>query len=186
MKMNTEIQGNKNLGYVAYEYLSVNVKKDLEPIYTDCYENLGWQNIFNPETDNMIIHRGVDILVNLKFKRDRKMKNRSMLLSFQKKCEGALSKISKLEKSKETGAMIGSFTTGIIGLGLITGAIFGFLADKTLLAIVLALPGCMSWAFAFPVYKKIRSNQEAKVASLIEEQYDLVYDVCEQARKLLA
>lgn len=181
-----EMQENKKSDYVAYEYLSVDVKKELEPIYTDCYENLGWQAIYGPEQENLLINQVIGIMVNIKFRRARKIKNRSMLLSLQRKCEGALHKIDKMEKSKELNAMIISLSTGIAGLGFCTGAVFGLMAGEILLAIVLVLLGCIGFAFPLTIYKKIRIKQEAKVASLIEEQYDLIYGLCEQAKNLLA
>lgn len=33
--------------FVAYEYLSLNVKSEREPLYIDCYENFGWILINN-------------------------------------------------------------------------------------------------------------------------------------------
>ncbi len=181
-----EMQENIKSDYVAYEYLSVDVKKNFELIYTDCYENLGWQAISSSESENVLINHGIGSMVNLKLKRARKIKNRSMLLSLQRKCEGALSKIDRLETSKESNAVIISLSIGIAGLGFLMGAVFGFLAGKLLLATVLVLLGCIGFAFPFSIYKKIKIKQESKVALLIEEQYDLIYSFCEQAKKLLA
>lgn len=181
-----ETQENEKSNYVAYEFLTVDVKKDFELIYTDCYENLGWQSIYNSESENLQINPGLDLTVNLKFKRDRKIKNRSMLVSLQKKCEGALKKIDKLEKSKEFEAMIVSLSTGIAGLLSLTGAVFSFLTGETGLTIVLTLFAFVGFAFPLYFYKRIKADQELKVGTLIQEQYDIIYDVCERAKNLIA
>lgn len=181
-----ETQESKKSDYVAYEYLSVNVNKEFAPIYTDCYENLGWQNIISLDNENIIIIRGKEQMVNLRFRRARKIKNRSMLVSLQKKCENALRKINKLEKSKETGAMIASLTIGATGLSFLIGGIFSFLSSKTAMVVVSFLLACIGFVFPYYTYKKMRISRDLKVAPLIEEQYDLIYEVCEQARILLA
>lgn len=181
-----ETKENKKSDYVAYEFLTVDVKKDFELIYADCYENLGWHSINNSESDSVIKNPGLDFMVKLKFKRDRRIKNRSMLVSLQKKCEGALKRIDKLEKSKESEAMIVSLSSGIAGLLTLAGAVYIFLAGEIVFSIVLVLLSLVGFAFPLYFYKKIKSDQEYKVASLIEEQYDIIYNVCERAKSLIA
>lgn len=43
----TEIKNSETKDFIAYEYLSINVRSDKEPLYIDCYENIGWMIINN-------------------------------------------------------------------------------------------------------------------------------------------
>lgn len=181
-----EAEENKKSDYVAYEYLTVQIRKEMEPLYTDCYENFGWIDMNNSNNKTLNVNAGNAMMTSLKFKRDRKIKNRSVLFALQKKCENALKKIDQLEKSKEMPALIFALIIGIAGLGSIAGAVFSFLSDKIFIGILAASFGCLGCVLPYYIYKKIRIEKEVKVAPLIEEQYDFVYKTCEQARSLIA
>ena len=181
-----ETQKSKKSDYVAYEYLTVRVKKEMEPFYTDCYENLGWECIYTPENEVSEFRSGNVIMMDVKFKRDRKIKNRSMLFSLQKKCETALRKIDQLERSKEIPSLIVALIIGIAGLGFLAIAVFSFLNGNVFIGVLSASIGCIGCVLPYYFYKKIRIEREVKLAPLVEEQYDMVYKTCEQARNLLA
>jgi hypothetical protein len=73
--------------FVAYEYVSVPVKQTIETLYIDCYKSFGWileNSVLNITDLNSVI---------LKFKRDRRIKNRSEVVELQRKCENALTSI---------------------------------------------------------------------------------------------
>ena len=36
------MKNSETKDFVAYEYLSLDVDSDKEPLYIDCYENFGW------------------------------------------------------------------------------------------------------------------------------------------------
>ena len=97
-----------------------------------------------------------------------------MLVSLQKKSEGALKRIDKLVKSKESEATIVSLSLGIAGLLTLAGAVYFFLAGEIVLPVVLVLLSLIGFAFPLYFFKKIKSDQEFKVVSLIEEQYDIM------------
>ncbi|MFC0878762.1 hypothetical protein ACE01N_19360 [Saccharicrinis sp. FJH2] len=183
--MKMEIQKDKKSDYVAYEYLTVQVRKDMEPLYTDCYENFGWIDMNNSNNTTLNVNVDNAMMISLKFKRDRKIKNRSMLFALQRKCENALKKIDQLEKSKEMPALIFALIIGILGLGFIAGAVFSFLSGKIFIGIMAASFGGIGCVLPYYVYKKSRIEKEVKVAPIIEEQYDFVYKTCEQAKGLL-
>ena len=72
------------------------------------YENFGWKTItssaLTDKEDYYINNTGTngEKLVNIKFKRDRKIKNKDKLNVLQKKCEETFKKIDKLEKESHT------------------------------------------------------------------------------------
>ena len=71
---------NEN-SFVAYEYSTITVKRDIEPLYSDCYRNFGWIPMENREISMIDADR-----VALRFKRDRKIKNRMEVHALQRKC----------------------------------------------------------------------------------------------------
>lgn len=82
----------ENKEHIQYEYLSINVKSKIEPMVMDTYENFGWKvissNALTDKEDYYINDTGTngEKLVNIKFKRNRKIKNKDKLNSLQRKC----------------------------------------------------------------------------------------------------
>lgn len=68
-------------------------------------------------------------------------------------------------------------------------AIAGLCCDGTaasdFLCIVLAVPGFIGWELPYFVYKKAEVRQTEKLAAMIEEKFDEIYEICEKRRKLL-
>ncbi len=174
---------NKRSDFVAYEYLSVYVPIEFEPIYSDMYRNFGWIDnltaVSMPETP---LNRNQTIL---RFKRDRDIPNRSRLALKQRKCEEALKKIERLENLKSAIPFIVTLTVGLTGAALLTVSIFKLLEAKFVAFSLLALLGLSICLIAyFCVYKNIRNKQISKLTPIIEEQYELVYQLGEEAREL--
>jgi hypothetical protein len=176
--MNEITKNNEN--FIGYEYKELTVNRDKEGVYTDGYPNFGW-----------VLEKGSEALfgfsiVNLKFKRDRKIRNKAELTRLQRQFESNVSEIEKLEQSKTTTASITAFTIGIIGTALMAGATFAFLANMILLCIVLAVPAFIGWVLPYFSFVKLKSKRISTVTPLIEQQYDAIYEVCEKAHGLLA
>lgn len=83
-------QQNKN-DYILNEYFLLRVRQDLESLYCDFYKNFGW--IIESITPDTFDNR----YVTIKFKRDRKIKNKVELNELQRKGENALKAIERLE-----------------------------------------------------------------------------------------
>lgn len=162
--------------YIMYEYMEVKLKEELVEICSDCYHELGWI-IINSKT-------GIDT-VTLKMKRDRKIKNRSMLCELQRKCEDAFIAIERLEKNKLAKPMGVSLGTGLLGTAFLALSVFSFLASSFLLCILFAIPGFIGWGSAYFLYMKLLKESTEKTKPLIEKNYDVIYEACERARKLL-
>lgn len=182
--------------FVAYEYLSINVVSDKEPLYVDCYENFGWKPINNVSNNGLIDNEDYYInnydvngnrLINLKFKRDRRIPNKVKIVTLQKKCENGLKELDKLEKEPARKGLSYSLTIGFIGTVFLAISVFLITATTPiiLLGTILGIIGLVLWGLAYPMYKKIKLQQEGVNSSLIEKQYDIIYDACEQARKLI-
>lgn len=181
--------------FVAYEYLSINVTSDKEALYMDCYENFGWRltnsvnNGLADKEDYYINNANLNgnRLVNLKFKRDRKIPNKAKIITLQKKCENALKELNRLEKEPNSKGAIYAVIIATIGTILLAISVFLITASNPnfILGMIIGIIGLVGWFLSYPIYSKIKGKQESINTSLIEEQYTIIYDSCEQAQKLL-
>ena len=166
--------------FIGYEYKEVAVKRDMESVYIDGYSNFGW--ILDGSTSSDI---GFAI-VNLKFKRNRKIRNKAELTRLQRQFESNAKEIETLEQSKTTTAFTVALMVGLIGTAFLVGAIFALThAEMIPLMMLLAVIGFAGWFLPYQLYKKIHAKKNTAVMPLIEQQYDFIYEVCQKAHALL-
>lgn len=190
------MKNSETKDFVAYEYLSINVTSEKEALYTDCYENFGWK-LTNSTSSNGLIDKedyyinnsnvNGNRLVNLKFKRNRKIPNKAKVVTLQKKCESGLKELARLEREPNSKGSIYAVITSIIGTIFLAISVFCITAKTPfyILGVITGIVGLVGWFLAYPVYKKVKLKQEEINTSLIEEQYNIIYDSCEQAQKTL-
>ena len=167
--------------FIGYEYKEVTVAHDMESIFADGYPNFGWD--LEGRSNPFI---GLSS-VNLKFKRDRKIRNKAELTRLQRQFESNVMEIERLEQSKSTTAQATALTVGIIGTALLACATFAFIyGGMILLMALLAVPGFIGWFLAYPLFKRVLAKKRTAITPLIEQQYDTIYEVCEKAHGLLA
>jgi len=177
--MNTT--GIKEKGIVGYEYKDVTVNRNLEALYTDSYENFGWQM------------DGTDIppsfspsAVTLKFKRDRKIRNKAELSRLERQFNTCADEVLKLERKKSFAASVAAYLIGAAGAGLTAGSVLALLAGSLTATIVLAVPALLGWVLPYICYTNIRKKKTAQVTPLIDSKHDEIYAVCLKANGLLA
>jgi hypothetical protein len=176
--MNEITRNSEN--FVGYEYKEITTTREMEGVYADGYPNFGWK--LDGITPSVL---GLST-VNLKFKRDRKIRNKAELSRLQRQFEAGVAEIGNLERSKTTSAFITAMTVGLIGTAFLAGATFAFIyADMILLMIILAVPGFIGWFLPYFLYKKMQAKKGMAVMPLIESQYDAIYEVCEKGHVLL-
>jgi Flp pilus assembly protein TadB len=176
--MNVNSRNEEN--FIGYEYKDLIVDREKEGVYADGYPNFGWK-LEGSSTPIFGISS-----VNLRFKRDRKIRNKAELTRLQRQFESNVDEIEKLEQSKTTTAMITAFTVGLIGTACMAGSVFAFLGSMIPLCIVLAIPAFIGWVVPYFSFVKLRNKRAEKIAPLLEQQYDSIYEVCEKAHGLLA
>ena len=177
--MNESIRNSEN--FVGYEYKEITTTREMEGVYADGYPNFGWK--LDGVNQSAI---GLSI-VNLKFKRDRKIKNKAELSRLQRQFEAGIAEIGNLERSKTSAAFIIAMTVGLIGTAFMAGATFAFVyAAMIPLMIILAIPGFIGWLLPYTLYKKSMAKRNATVTPLIDKQYDSMYEICEKGHALLA
>jgi hypothetical protein len=179
MQTMSETTATRNTPFVAYEYATVPVKRSMESMYRDAYQAFGWT------LEGHVPVVSPTGAVVLKFKRDRRIKNRPVVSELQRKCEDALTSIENLERSKTSTATGRALAVGIVGSAFLAGSIFSLEAGLIPLFIVLGALGLGGWALGYFTYTGTRAKRTAQVAPLIDREYDVVYETCEQASELL-
>ena len=104
---------NSEKGFVGFEYMEVPAKRRMESLYVDCYKNFGGE--FEGEDDR----EGAGSQITLRFKRDRKLRNKAELTRLQRQFEACAQEIEALERSGTTMAPIAAFTVGLGGTALL-------------------------------------------------------------------
>ena len=170
--------------YIGYEYKDKIVPDALVSLYLDCYPCFGWEEDPNGIQHVGVHHRGS---TDLRFRRDRKICNKTELTRLQRNFDGCVSEIQNLERSKFSAATMWSLVVGLGGTVFMAGSVFAVTAQtpRILLSVILAIPGFIGWAAAYFVYKKVMHKQAEKVALLIEEKYDELHEICEKGNRLL-
>ena len=165
--------------YVGYEYLETTANQRAESLYVDSYLSFGWQ------FDGRSVPEGRADRVTLKFKRDRKLRNKAELTRLQRKFEADLHEIETLERDKFRTAAIVAITIGLIGTSLLAGAMFAYLYAMLPLMAVLAVPGFLGWLLPYFCYRHLLRVRGERIKPLIEQKQDEIDTVCEQASHLL-
>lgn len=173
--------------FVGYEYKEVISESSKVSFLIDGYENFGWMIDENLPGNNKTGEKTNQNKVVIRLKRNRKIINKMELTRLQRNFEACVSEIERLEKSKTSAATIYALILALLGTAFIAGSVFAVTAQppRILWCILLAVPGFLGWIFPYFVYKKIAGRQMEKLAPLIEEKYDEIYEICEKGNKLL-
>lgn len=179
--------------YIAYDYLKLEVLPDLEQLYVDCYQSFGWEltNVSESSIDQDYYINGnfaiENPLVTLKFKRNRKIKNKIELLKLQKSMEEAFKKIDKLNNEPDLISTMYSISIGVVGMLFIVFSILSFIASTPfyILGVLNGIVGIIGFLMAFLIFNKKRTQLKEKNEILIEEQYNIIYEYCEKANNLI-
>lgn len=169
----------KGNSYVGFEYMELPAKRSMESMYVDSYANFGW------EFEGSSACAEGSGSINMKFKRNRKLRNKAELTRLQRQFEACAHEIEALERSRTTTASIAAFSIGLVGTACLAGAMFAYLSGFMLLMVVLAIPGFLGWIVPYFCYYKLRSNRERQIIPLVEQKNDEIYTVCEQGCRLL-
>lgn len=165
--------------FIGYEYSDVTVSREMERVYMDGYENFGWQY----ESSGLSISSPLSVV--LRFKRDRKLRNKAELTRLQRQFDACARDIVAMERSKTTLASTVAYIIGIVGTAFMAGSVFAVTSGLVALCAILAVPGFVGWILPYFVYSMIQRKKTAEMAPLIEGKYDEIYEVCEKANGLL-
>ena len=167
---------------ITYEYRTLRVSRTMEAMWTDAYENLGWQ-VTNVSLSNPALSS-----VEINLKRDRKIKNKEKLIALQEKINLCLQRIERLNQAKKNAGQVEGLTTGVAasltlggGLSLImtVGGVVG-IACGTVLGVI----GVGVGILAYYIYKKQREKKLKKLDPQLEAEFDKLSELCEEANGL--
>ena len=125
--------------------------------------------------------------VSLRFRRERKICNKTELTRLQRSFDGCVAEIQALERSKTTNATLWALIVGVIGTAFMAGSVFAVTAATPIiwLAILLAVPAFIGWIVPYFLYRNLMTRQTAKVVPLLEEKYEELDAICEKGSRLL-
>lgn len=168
-----------NRSFIGYEYQEISVKNEMSSVCADGYANFGWKL----EDSSFALGRPDSVV--MKFKRNRKIRNKTELTRLQRQFDSIVSDIISLESSKRLKASIIAYTVGIVGTAFMAGSVFSVTFGLILPCIILAIPAFVGWILPYFLYRSIEKNKTASVAPLIDSKYDELYTICEKANDLL-
>jgi hypothetical protein len=168
-----------NRSFIGYEYQEISVKNEMSSVCADGYANFGWKL----EDSSFALGRPDSVV--MKFKRNRKIRNKTELTRLQRQFDSIVSDIISLESSKRLKASIIAYTVGIVGTAFMAGSVFSVTAGLILPCIILAIPAFVGWILPYFLYRSIEKDKTASVAPLIDSKYDELYTICEKANDLL-
>lgn len=168
-----------NRSFIGYEYQEISVKNEMSSVCADGYANFGWK------LEDSSFTLGKPDSVVMKFKRNRKIRNKTELTRLQRQFDSIVSDIISLESSKRLKASIIAYTVGIVGTAFMAGSVFCVTAGLILPCIILAIPAFVGWILPYFLYRSIEKDKTASVAPLIDSKYDELYTICEKANDLL-
>lgn len=157
----------------TYDYLTVNVKDRTAQLVLDVYDNLGWKQV----------SKGFN---TINFKREHSILNKNQLLKLQNKLDNSIHNVEKLEISKtKSGHTIGLIIT-IIGLLIFgSGLAFCLSYENYIVGGILSSVGIIICAPAYSIVKAVNNKNTNKAIPLIEQAYDKIALLCEDAKKLM-
>jgi hypothetical protein len=121
--------------------------------------------------------------VTLELKRDRRIRNRPVVAELQRTAEEALASIERLERSKTATAV--AYSVGLAGAAFFAGAVFSLNAGLVPLFLFLGFHGLLFWAAPYFLHTRLRNRRTAKVAPLIDREYEVLHATAERARGFL-
>ena len=171
-----------NENAVTYDYKTIKVKREVEALICDTYENLGWQLTNTSSSEGSLFY------INLSFKRDRKIANKVELLKLQEKADNVINNIEYLQSKKKNAGMIFSLVFGIIAALVFGGGMSMCLVlsgiGYMLGGIALGILGAGLCLLTYPLYKRINKKQSIAIQPLLESEFDKLSDICEEAVSL--
>lgn len=171
--------------YVGYEYKEKLVPKALASLYLDSYPCFGWEE--DPNDTGYAPQMSHTGHVTLRFRRERKICNKTELTRLQRSFDGCVAELQALERSKTGNATMWALIVGIVGTAFMAGSVFAITAPtpNIPLCILLAVPAFIGWIVPYFLYRRLMTKQTAKVVPLLEEKYDELDAICEKGSRLL-
>jgi len=168
---------------ISYDYKTIRVRRQLEAIITDSYEALGWEMTGSSVSQGGIYH------VNLSFKRDRKIANKTDFLKMQEKVDLIIINIEVLMSKKKLAGMTAGIATGTagaltLGSGMAMVMELGGTIGWTIGGIAVGVVGIGICFLGWLLGTKVKRSKGNKIDPLIEQEYNKLADICDEVKKV--
>ena len=167
--------------YIGYEYRELTLPEERASFVLDGYESFGWV----PDPNRPARVRGHRVTLYLK--RDRKILNKMELTRLQRHFEACLAQADRLKKAPGQAASLWALLTALLGTAFMAGAVLAVTHQPPLysLMVLLAVPGFAGWILPLLVHRQVLRRRTEKTRSLLDAQYDQIYQLCEKGHALL-
>ena len=172
---------------ITYEYITIYVKKEQEPVYIDTYNCLGWELVDSEIAGD--IHNLLS--TKLSFKRNRKINNKQALIKIQRDIDIKFKNIEKMESQKEIKASFNAYGIGIIACVFLALSVFmitGYIdlgAITFSLQVILGGIGVLLCIPPYFIYKNTLALKNEELEPLINREYEDISEKCEEADLLI-
>lgn len=169
---------------VSYDYKTIRVRRQLEVMVADVYEALGWEMVGSSVSQGGIYH------VNLSFKRDRKVANKTDLVKLQEKVDAIIINIEVLMSKKRWAGMSAGVTTGTVGALTLGGGMamvmeLGVDAAAWMIGgIALGVVGIGICFLGWLIGVKVKASKGNKLSTMLDQEYNKLADICDEAKKV--
>lgn len=163
----------------SYDYKTVRVKRETEVLLSDAYSALGWEVV------NTTIDGGTLTHVNVSFKRDRKVPQKTELLRLQSKVDSSIASIERLQTAKKNAGIPEAITVGTLGVitlggGLSMVMVLGGMM-YTLIGSAIGVAGIGIGLLGGLVHSKINKLKLAEIEPALESEFARLSDLCDEA-----
>lgn len=163
-----------------YEFVTVSAPRRLEWVYRDAYRHLGWLlDAFDPEGCRN------PALVSLRFRRDLALPGREQLAELQRECDQALAVIAARERVRTSMVHSSTALSGIVGAGLVAGAVLTLDDGDLLTPVLLGALGVVVWLIGVIGRRHLAEIAAARFGLGIEQEYATVLRTGTLAAQLL-
>lgn len=170
--------------FIAYEYVSKKVSAAEQNSNIDILQSLGYECL----SVDPVGFTNDYVTINLR--RDRKIKHKAELVKLEKKIDNELIAIARMKKEETSLGLIVCLSIGIIGTLILGGgmSLTMLQTEKTglfILGIILGVLGICICATNDLIYKKIVSSKKDELEPKIDDGYEKITNICEQAYLLV-
>lgn len=163
--------------FVGYEYKDITINQEQESLFIDGYTNFGW--------DLDSVSKSVTSL-KIKFKRDRKIRNKAELTRLQRQFDACVDEMEQLERSKKTTARIVAYGIALVGTIGMACSVFAVTSGLITLSVIFAIPGVLGWLIPYFSYRKLYQKKAAEITILMDQKSEELYEVSKKANGLLS
>ena len=168
---------------VTYEYLTLNIRKDLKTLYMNCYKSLGWA-VSEDKKDYFLNSK----YINKDLKRNANIIEKDKLNKLQEQSQEIFSNIEKLLNEPKSVATKYAILISIIGTIFLAISVFTITLITPFiwqLFAICGIIGMVGWILPYFIYKNIFKKKCEENDIRIKGQINEIDKICVKAKKMI-